>query len=190
MVGLSNRTPSEQWVCFRPRKAPSNAAWRKRTSLSGTSINGRVRPPDVCFVESRVSRISAGCRPYSYGGSALRISSVTAPRAVVAIHTVHNLAEHETDSFGRLVHRFAFRNRVLPIGISQEVSASVKRIYGLECKAVIPNRIPVGNYRHKSGNRRQWREQTAKPGRGGIYMCRTSGTPKKPSPALASFRGN
>ena len=69
-------------------------------------------------------------------------------RAVVAIHTVHNLAEHETDAFGRLVHWFAFRNHVLPIGISQEVSASVKRMYGLECKAVIPNCIPVENYHH------------------------------------------
>lgn len=78
---------------------------------------------------------------------------------VVAIHTVHNLAEHETDAFGRLVHRFAFRNRVLPIGISREVSASVKRMYGLECRAVIPNCIPVEQYRHNPEDRLRWREQ-------------------------------
>jgi glycosyltransferase involved in cell wall biosynthesis len=80
-------------------------------------------------------------------------------RDVVAIHTVHNLAEHETDAFGRWVHRFAFRNCVLPIAISQEVSASVKRMYGLECKAVIPNCIPVANYRHKPEERVKWREE-------------------------------
>ena len=80
-------------------------------------------------------------------------------RIPAAIHTVHNLAEHETDAFGRLVNWFAFRNGVLPIGISHEVSASVKRVYGLECEAVIPNCIPVEHYRNNPEDRRQWREQ-------------------------------
>jgi len=64
-------------------------------------------------------------------------------RIAAAVHTMHNLAKHETDAFGRLVHWFAFRNCVLPIGISREVSASVRRLYGVECKAVIPNCIPI-----------------------------------------------
>jgi len=92
-------------------------------------------------------------------------------RTVVAIHTMHNLAEHETDAFGRLVHRFAFRNRVLPIGISQEVSASVKRMYGLECKAVIPNCIPVENYRHKPEDRVRWREENGLSSDAVVFTC-------------------
>ena len=92
-------------------------------------------------------------------------------RAVVAIHTMHNLAEHETDAFGRWVHKFAFRNRVLPIGISQEVSASVKRMYGLECKAVIPNCIPVETYRHKPEERVRWREENGLSADAVVFTC-------------------
>ncbi|HTJ86325.1 MAG TPA: glycosyltransferase [Terriglobales bacterium] len=92
-------------------------------------------------------------------------------RTVVAIHTVHNLAEHETDAFGRWVHRFAFRNRVLPIGISQEVSASVQRIYGMECKAVIPNCIPVENYRHKPEERIRWRAENGLSSDAIVFTC-------------------
>ena len=92
-------------------------------------------------------------------------------RAVVSIHTVHNLAEHETDTFGRWVHRLAFRNRVLPIGISQEVSASVKRMYGLECKAVIPNCIPVENYRRNPEERVKWREENGLSSDAVVFTC-------------------
>src|SRR3954471_13887761 len=62
-------------------------------------------------------------------------------RGTAALHTVHSLAEHETDAFGRLLNWFAFRQRVVPVGVSQEVSASVERVYGLECKGVILNCI-------------------------------------------------
>ena len=92
-------------------------------------------------------------------------------RSVVAIHTMHNLAQHETDALGRLVHRLAFRNQVLPIGISQEVSASVKRIYGLECKAIIPNCIPVENYRHNPEDRLQWRQQNGLSPEAVVFTC-------------------
>ena len=91
--------------------------------------------------------------------------------AVVSIHTVHNLAQHETDAFGRLVHRFAFRNRVLPIGISQEVSASVKQLYGFECKAVIPNCIPVEDYQHKPEDRVRWREENGLSSDAVVFTC-------------------
>jgi len=80
-------------------------------------------------------------------------------RIPAAVHTVHNLAEHETDAVGRVVHWFAFRNQVLPVGISQEVSASIKRVYGLECKSVIPNCIPVERYQYSAEDRIEWRAQ-------------------------------
>src|SRR6266571_4202275 len=58
-------------------------------------------------------------------------------RVPVVMHTLHNLAEFETDAFGRVVQWFAFRKPVLPVAISREVAASFKRVYGLECKAMV-----------------------------------------------------
>jgi glycosyltransferase involved in cell wall biosynthesis len=100
-------------------------------------------------------------------------------RIPAAIHTMHNLAEHETDAFGRLVHWFAFRNHVLPIGISREVSASVKRLYGLECQAVIPNCIPVEHYRNNPEDRRQWREQQGLGPDAVVFTCVGRFVPQK-----------
>ena len=64
-------------------------------------------------------------------------------RVPLAVHTLHNLAEHETDAVGRAVHRLAFRGTVLPVSISRECGASFLRVYGRECHSVIPNCIPV-----------------------------------------------
>ena len=80
-------------------------------------------------------------------------------RVPLVVHTMHNLAEHETDAFGRVVHWFAFRWGVLPVAISREVAASVKRVYGVECKATVPNCIPVENYRGSLADRARWREK-------------------------------
>jgi glycosyltransferase involved in cell wall biosynthesis len=80
-------------------------------------------------------------------------------RVPVVVHTLHNLAEHETDALGRAVQWFAFRRAVLPVAISREVAASVKRVYGVQCKAMVPNCIPVENYRRSLADRACWREK-------------------------------
>ena len=77
----------------------------------------------------------------------------------LVVHTLHNLAEHEADIIGRAVQWFAFRRAVLPVAISREVGASLKRVYGLECRAMIPNCIPVENYRRNAADRIRWREK-------------------------------
>lgn len=77
--------------------------------------------------------------------------------APTAIHTIHNQAEHETDGVGRMVHWLAFRNGVLPIGISKEVAATVKRVYGVACADVIFNCIPVECYQPNPLVRAGWR---------------------------------
>jgi len=92
-------------------------------------------------------------------------------RVPLVVHTVHNLAEHETDAFGRVVHWFAFRWRVLPVGISREVAASVKRVYGVECKAIIPNCIPVENYCRSLACRARWREKERFDGDAILFTC-------------------
>ena len=80
-------------------------------------------------------------------------------RVPLVVHTMHNLAEHETDAFGRVVQWFAFRWGVLPVAISREVAASIKRVYGVECRAMVPNCIPVENYRRSPADRVRWREK-------------------------------
>jgi len=75
----------------------------------------------------------------------------------VVVHTLHSMAEHETDVFGRVLNWFAFRGRVLPVAISREVAASMKRVYGLECHAIVPNGIPVDRYRGSPEDRIPWR---------------------------------
>ena len=80
-------------------------------------------------------------------------------RVPVVVHTLHNLAEHETDALGRVVQWFAFRRAVLPVAISREVAASVKRVYGVACKAMVPNCIPVEDYRRSLVDRARWREK-------------------------------
>jgi glycosyltransferase involved in cell wall biosynthesis len=80
-------------------------------------------------------------------------------RVPLVVHTMHNLAEHETDAFGRIVQWFAFRRGVLPVAISREVAASVKRVYGVECNATVPNCIPVDDYRGSLADRARWRQK-------------------------------
>jgi glycosyltransferase involved in cell wall biosynthesis len=76
----------------------------------------------------------------------------------LVVHTVHNLAEHETDALGRAINRLAFRNMVLPVAISQEVAASIERYYGLQPRAVIPNGIPIEHHHNAPDDRTRWRE--------------------------------
>ncbi|HEV2201981.1 MAG TPA: glycosyltransferase [Bryobacteraceae bacterium] len=77
----------------------------------------------------------------------------------VVVHTLHNVAEHETDLFGRIVQWFAFRRSVLPVAISREVASSVKRVYGVECRSMVPNCIPIESYRRSTTDRFRWREK-------------------------------
>ena len=80
-------------------------------------------------------------------------------RMPLAVHTLHNLAEHETDAVGRVVNRLAFRGRVLPVAISRECGASFRRVYGQECRSIIPNCIPVDRYRRDVSGRVEWRRK-------------------------------
>src|SRR5258708_5507156 len=80
-------------------------------------------------------------------------------RVPVVVHTLHNVAAHETDAVGRLLQWFAFRQRVIPVAVSREVVASFKGEYGLECTAMHPNCIPVGHYRRSPADRFRWRDE-------------------------------
>jgi glycosyltransferase involved in cell wall biosynthesis len=79
--------------------------------------------------------------------------------APLAVHTVHNQAEHEADFLGRMVQRLAFRRRVVPVAISNLIARSLERVYGIQCKAIIPNGIPVERFGGEPDDRIRWREE-------------------------------
>ena len=80
-------------------------------------------------------------------------------RVQAVVHTLHSLAQYETDAFGRLLNRLAFGRSVLPVAISRQVAASFRGLYGKECRALVPNGIPVGSYCRSGHDRERWREQ-------------------------------
>jgi glycosyltransferase involved in cell wall biosynthesis len=92
-------------------------------------------------------------------------------RVPLVVHTLHNLAEYETDAVGRAVHRLAFRGTVLPVSISRECGASFRRVYGRECHSVIPNCIPVDQYRRDVSGRVEWRRKYGFDSSAVLFVC-------------------
>lgn len=78
--------------------------------------------------------------------------------AVIAVHTVHSLAGHETDRLGRIVRRLTFGRFVRPVAVSQAVARSVSRLYKLAEPVTIPNGIPVSAFRFDPTARVEWRK--------------------------------
>jgi glycosyltransferase involved in cell wall biosynthesis len=74
------------------------------------------------------------------------IPTLAATRTPRCVHTVHNLARHETRGLTRLAQRLAYRLGVTPVAISQAVRQSLRATYGLREVALIPNGIPVQAY--------------------------------------------
>jgi glycosyltransferase involved in cell wall biosynthesis len=56
---------------------------------------------------------------------------------VQKIHTVHNMASHETSAILKHVHRFAFRwLGWLPVALSEKVQKSIRDVYGVDAPTV------------------------------------------------------
>lgn len=72
-------------------------------------------------------------------------------------HTVHSLAEFEVEPRARWIQRLAFQNGVVPIAVAREVSRSLVRLYGIPEPVVVPNCLPVAQYRCPEISRNQWR---------------------------------
>ncbi|MCB9780216.1 MAG: glycosyltransferase [Alphaproteobacteria bacterium] len=84
------------------------------------------------------------------------------PRLPV-VHTLHNLAEHEAVAADRRLQQLAFRIGVAPVAIGDAVADSVRRVYGLDPAAVIPNGIPVAAQRAPAGSRERIRAELGLP---------------------------
>jgi len=72
------------------------------------------------------------------------------------VHTVHNIAEREVETLGRMIQRIAFRNRVVPVAVGAEVARSFRELYGFDPVATIPNGVDVSQF-SRTGTRAQWR---------------------------------
>lgn len=79
-----------------------------------------------------------------------------ATRKAAMVHTVHNLAEKETDFAGRLLHRLVFGRRVAAVAVGEEVRRSYREWYGAEPEATIRNGIETAAFR-RPGARQSWR---------------------------------
>lgn len=79
------------------------------------------------------------------------------------VHTLHNLAERETGRAERALQGLAFRAGVVPVAIGDAVAESVRRVYGREPGATIPNGIPVADYAPAPGARERARAALALP---------------------------
>jgi glycosyltransferase involved in cell wall biosynthesis len=62
------------------------------------------------------------------------------------VHTLHNLAEHEIERSGQLFQQVAFRSGVMPVAIGTAVAQSLRRVYHMEARHIIPNGIPVSQF--------------------------------------------
>jgi glycosyltransferase involved in cell wall biosynthesis len=109
-------------------------------------------------------------------------------RPPALIHTVHNLAEREVDWTGRLVHRMAFRRGVLPVAIAAEVADSLQRCYGIADFPLIPNGIPVSDFRQPQIGRDAWRRKEGFAPTDVLFACVAGLRPQKnPTLLLESF---
>ncbi len=77
----------------------------------------------------------------------------------VLVHTLQNVAEREVDLAGRMLQRWAFRSRVHPVSIAEEVSESFERTYALPRPTLIPNAIEVDRYTQAKATRAAWRRK-------------------------------
>jgi glycosyltransferase involved in cell wall biosynthesis len=77
-------------------------------------------------------------------------------RISAKVHTVHTMADQEVGRWGQRLHSIAFRQGIVPVSIAQEVSASLRRVYGLDAP-LIPNGIPVKRYQQPAVPRSEWR---------------------------------
>ena len=78
--------------------------------------------------------------------------------AKAMVHTVHNLAEHESDFTGRLIHRLAFGRRVATVAVGDVVARSYRDLYGAEPAAMIRNGIDTAAFQ-QPGLRQPWRSR-------------------------------
>jgi len=123
---------------------------------------GKHRGPDV-RIPWRVDQVVAQSRPWIIHTHryALQYAAPMLIRRleIPCVHTVQNMASRETTRFGQVINGVLFRSRVHPVAIAQEVALSIERRYRRWPAAVIPNAIPVAEYRGAASRGIEWRRR-------------------------------
>jgi glycosyltransferase involved in cell wall biosynthesis len=118
---------------------------------------GKWRGPDPRMY-ARLHRIVREFKPDVIHSHCYVTRYTFALRARAMVHTVHNLATSEVDTFGRFFHRYAFRRGVVPVAVGAAVADSVQRVYGSPPLATIPNGIDIEQFWRPQA-RQQWRRE-------------------------------
>jgi glycosyltransferase involved in cell wall biosynthesis len=107
----------------------------------------------------KMNRVLRDFRPHvvhTHVGTVRYVLPVSLLQRVPAnVHTIHNLAQHET--LFPIVNRLAFRLGVCPVAIADTVQASVAEFYGIRDCVSVPNGIPVSEWQNPSQSREKWR---------------------------------
>src|ERR1700687_1563750 len=95
------------------------------------------------------------------------------------LHTVHNMAESESEPRARWSQRYAFNHGVVPVAVAEEVALSLERLYGIQQCPVIPNCIPMDWYACPQTPRREWREREGFGENDVLFVCVARFAPQK-----------
>lgn len=136
---------------------------------------GKRRGLDVRMIP-RMARAIRAFRPdvvHSHSSHVLRyaIPAVLLSRRCPIVHTLHNLAERETDRPGAALQFVAFRAGVAPVAIGQAVAESMQRLYRLAPRRIIPNGIPVAEFRAAPGARGEMRGTLGLPAEAPVFIA-------------------
>jgi glycosyltransferase involved in cell wall biosynthesis len=88
------------------------------------------------------------------------------------VHTMHTGAWRDaTDWPTRLLQRVAFRTCVVPVAIGNAVADSIREVYGVSPRHVIPNGIPVSVYATAGREREEARASLGIPAGTPVLLC-------------------
>ncbi len=123
----------------------------------------------------RLARVLRAYRPdvVHTHGYVLRyaVPALLLARRPPVVHTVHNLAQHETDPLGIAIQFLAFRTGVAPVAIGDAVAESIRKVHRLDPRCTIPNGIPVAAYARVDGARREVRAELGIPADVPVFLA-------------------
>jgi len=136
---------------------------------------GKRRGLDLRMIP-RMARAIRDFRPdvvHSHSAHVLRyaIPAVLLSRPCPIVHTLHNLAERETDRPGAVLQFVAFRAGVTSVAIGQAVAESMQRLYRLAPRRIIPNGIRVSEFEEVPGSRQEIRSALGLPPQSPVFIA-------------------
>lgn len=124
--------------------------------------------PDLRMVP-RIARVLKAFRPHVIHTHRHALSYALLPafyyKVPLIVHTVHSMAEYDMvgdeihKKAARLIHRVAFKRRVVPVAIAYEVAKSLTAVYGVPDVSLVPNGIPVEAFGNPKVGRKTWRKR-------------------------------